>query len=93
MQFGRSSEKIARAIEQLELTLEELEAETPPATGDASSSASGEPSPSVEQVSSSNHKNSDRRAFPAHLPSRDVVHEPRCTCLACGGEMRKVGRT
>src|SRR3974377_1075332 len=31
MQFGRSSEKIVRAIEQLELRLEELEAETPTA--------------------------------------------------------------
>jgi Transposase C of IS166 homeodomain len=35
MQFGRSSEKIARTIEQLELRLEELEAEEPtPAASD-----------------------------------------------------------
>src|SRR5215467_3410545 len=36
MQFGRSSEKVARTIEQLELRLEELEAETPPAASEAS---------------------------------------------------------
>src|SRR5580658_3286097 len=32
-----------------------------------------------------------RRALPDHLPAREVVHEPGCTCPACGGEMRKVG--
>lgn len=36
MQFGRSSEKIARAIEQLEPQLEEPEAEMPAAMDDAS---------------------------------------------------------
>jgi transposase len=29
--------------------------------------------------------------LPAHLPSREVVHEPSCTCPTCGGDMRKVG--
>jgi transposase len=92
LQFGRSSEKIARTIEQLELRLEELETETP-ATGasDAASAATGEPSPSVEQSSPPDRKKSERRALPAHLPCREVVHEPSCTCPACGGEMRKVG--
>jgi transposase len=92
MQFGRSSEKIARTIEQLELRLEELEAETP-ATGasDAVSAATGEQSPSIEQSSPPDRKKSERRALPAHLPCREVVHEASCTCPACGGEMRKVG--
>ena len=89
MQFGRSSEKIARTIEQLELRLEELEAETP-AASDASA-APGDPSPPIDQSSSSDRKKSERRALPAHLPSRDVLHEPSCTCPVCGGEMRKVG--
>jgi transposase len=92
MQFGRSSERIARTIEQLELRLEELETEAP-ATGasDAASAATGEQSPSVEQSSPPDRKKSERRALPAHLPCRKVVHEPSCTCPACGGEMRKVG--
>lgn len=89
MQFGRSSEKIARAIEQLEFKLEELEAETPAAIGDAP--ANDDAAASVEQSSLPERKKSERRKLPAHLPSRDVVHEPSCACPACGGEMRKVG--
>src|ERR1041385_7657747 len=87
---------MAKALEleklqlQLELKLEELEAETPDAPGDAAA-APGDPSGSNEQSASSDRRKSERRALPAHLPSRDVVHEPSCTCPACGGEMRKVG--
>jgi transposase len=92
-QFGRSSEKIARTIEQLELKLEELEAETPALaeTGDDSTAADGTPSSAGEPALPPAGKKSARRTLPAHLPSRDVVHEPSCTCPACGGEMRKVG--
>ena len=92
MQFGRSSEKIARTIEQLELRLEELETETPTlaASGDASATT-GEQSPPVEQSSPQDRKKAERRALPAHLPCREVVHEPSCTCPTCGGDMRKVG--
>jgi transposase len=91
MQFGRSSEKIARTIEQLELRLEELEAETPtPAAADASDANGEQPSP-VEPSSPADRKKSERRSLPAHLPSREVLHEPSCTCPTCGGEMRKVG--
>jgi transposase len=89
MQFGRSSEKIAREIEQLELKLEELEAESPAAPEDAT--ANDEQPVPVEQSSQAGRKPSERRKLPAHLPARDVVHEPSCTCPACGGEMRKVG--
>ena len=89
MQFGRSSEKIARTIEQLELKLEELEAGMPATSGDTSA-APGEPSPPTDQ-SLSDRKKSEPRALPAHLPSPDIVHEPSCTCPVCGGEMRKVG--
>ena len=89
MQFGRSSEKIARTIEQLELKLEELEAGMPATSGDTSA-APGEPSPPIDQ-SLSDRKKSERRTLPAHLPSRDIVHEPNCNCPVCGGEMRKVG--
>ena len=93
-QFGRSSEKVARTIEQLELKLEELEAETPAlaVSDDASAAADSSPSSAGEPTSPpDDKKKSPRRALPAHLPSRDVVHEPSCTCPACGGEMRKVG--
>ena len=88
MQFGRSSEKIERTIEQLELKLEELEAETA-VSGDTP--AIGEQPAAAEQSSQAERKRSERRNLPAHLPARDVVHEPSCACPACGGEMRKVG--
>jgi len=94
-QFGRSSEKIARTIEQLELKLEELEVETPAlsAANDASTATAvtAPASSAGEQSSSPEQAKRFRRALPAHLPSRNVVHEPSCTCPACGGEMRKVG--
>jgi transposase len=77
-QFGRSSEKIARAIEQLELTLEELEAQAPAVEA-----------PSSTAVES--RKFGHRQPLPAHLPRHEIVHEASCTCPACGGEMRKVG--
>jgi transposase len=74
---------MARALEQFELRLEELEAEEaadPPAStklDDASEPAK--------------RRTSGRRPLPAHLPRREVVHESSCVCLACGGAMRKVG--
>jgi transposase len=83
-QFGRSSEKVARTIEQLELVLEDLEAEVaaPAATAAA---------PDIAPLPSKTKAKSGRKPLPAHLPRREVVHEPSCTCPACGGEMRKVG--
>src|ERR1700730_17842160 len=87
-QFGRSSEKIAREIYQLELRLEELETETPstPAVPDASARDDAEPtSPAIKA------KRAARKPPPEHLPRREVLHEPSCTCPSCGGEMRKVG--
>jgi transposase len=90
MQFGRSSERIARSIEQFELRLEELEAETPAPVAEAASSQD-EPATDTEQSSPLKRPKSERRVLPAHLPCREIVHEPSCTCPKCGGEMRKVG--
>lgn len=84
IQFGRSSEKIARTIEQLELALEELEAQTP-----IPAAAAGFAAPDAEPASAK--KRCGRQPLPVHLPRHEVVHEPSCTCPACGGEMRKVG--
>ncbi len=91
MQFGRSSEKIARTIEQLELRLEELETETLAPAASDDPAANGELSLPPEPSSPPDRKKSTRRELPAHLPCREVVHEPSCTCPTCGGEMRKVG--
>jgi transposase len=85
-QFGRSSEKIARTIEQLELMLEDLEAETPVPTATPDASAVD-----IAQAPSSKSKKAGRKPLAEHLPRRELVHEPSCTCPSCGGEMRKVG--
>ncbi len=75
-QFGRSSEKIEREIEQLELQLEDLEE-----TSSARIAAS-EPERSIAR--------SGRRSLPDHLPREEVVHEPACSCPDCGGPMRRL---
>lgn len=81
MQFGASSEKLGREIEQLELALEELEAERDaPVPEVADGGVAVRPAPV--------------RSLPGHLPREDVVHEPAsgtCTCPDCGGAMRPLG--
>ncbi len=91
MQFGRSSERISRQIEQLELRLEELE------SGEAADAASAEatdpaPAPTSPAPERARPK---RKPLPAHLPRQEVVHQPAgngaCACPACGGKMAKLG--
>ena len=79
MQFGRSSEKLAAQIGQLELLLEELESEA--AVAEIATVA---PAPRQQPV---------RRALPAHLPRESMVHTPACTCPGCGGALRLVGES
>jgi transposase len=82
MQFGRSSEKVAHQLSQLELALEELEVEAAIVEERQAAEAKvARPAPV--------------RALPAHLPREEVVHEPAegsCACPACGGELRPLGR-
>ncbi len=87
--FGRSSEKLDREIAQLELVLEDLEAETskpdaalPRADGELDPAPTGSPAARTKR----------RRAeLPEHLPRREVRHGGACACAACGGELRQVG--
>ena len=87
MQFGRSSERISRQIEQLELRLEELEssAAEDTAKADAGDAAAAKPERAKPK----------RKPLPDHLPREEVVHQPAdngaCTCPACGGGMAKLG--
>src|SRR5277367_783774 len=86
MQFGKSSERIARQIEQLELQLEELE------TGEAEdiSKAEAEDRPAVTR-----ERKAKRKPLPEHLLRHEIVHEPEndgaCTCPDCGAGMAKLG--
>jgi hypothetical protein len=88
MQFGRSSERIARQIVQLEFQLEELESG---AAEDIARAEAAEPS-----VPASPHANRPKRKpLPDHLPRQDVVHQPAgdgaCACPDCGGRMARLG--
>src|ERR1700730_5640987 len=82
MQFGRSSEKLDRQIEQLELRLEALQlndAEKDAALPEAIKSAE----PVARPV---------RRPLPAHLPREVKTYLPKQeACPDCGGELRKLG--
>src|SRR5215469_15636493 len=87
MQFGRSSERLTRQIEQLELRLEELEASE--AAEISKAAAEDRPLPIRER------DRPKRKPLPDHLPRQEVVHEPpddgACTCPACGGGMARLG--
>ena len=93
--FGSSSERIERAIAQLELTLEEAEAaQSEAAQAEAAAPAVEadeiEPIPAPEQEKAKEKKR--RRTLPPELPRRDVVHALSHVCKTCGGhELRKVG--
>ena len=77
MQFGRSSEKDAERIDQLELIVEDLEA-SQAQTGVA-------PRESVAKTAPV------RRPLPDHLPRETVRHEPEGGCPDCGGNLRAIG--
>jgi len=76
-QFGHSSEKIDRAVEQLELQLEDLE------EGTSARVAAISPQPAKARPG--------RRPLPDHLLREEVVHEPACACPDCGASMRRLG--
>jgi len=78
MQFGRSSERLSREIEQLEFALDELQTETPIGSSVSVSLTAEQPTPR-------------RRALPEHLARERVVHEPACSCPQCGADMRAIG--
>ena len=87
MQFGRSSERITRQIEQLELQLEELE------TGEAEDVARAEASAPAAPIPV--RARPKRKPLPEHLPRQEVMHQPvgdgACIRPACGGGMGKLG--
>ena len=82
MTFGQSSEKLSAQIEQLELTLEELEGEA--AVADVRQATSAQRSERPSPV----------RSLPPHLPRDEQRIEPetgRCNCPKCGGTLRPLG--
>jgi len=84
-EFGRSSEKLARDIAQLELAIETVET-------DRAERLAGKPPAVVGLVEAAvEAQKPARRPLPEHLPREEVVHPAPGTCPSCGGALRKIG--
>lgn len=79
-QYGHSSERRARLIDQMELQLEELEAA---ATEDE---IAAEKTTKTTTVAVFKRRRPARKPFPAHLPRERVVIEAPSACNCCGSD-------
>jgi transposase len=89
-QYGASSEKLRTAIDQLQLTLGDIEEQiaelTPPAPVQPPASASAPTSPGE-----TTQRKPVRRPLPEHLPREVIEHSAPCACPNCGGVLRPLG--
>jgi transposase len=87
-QYGASSEKLRTAIDQLQLTLGDIEEQiaelTPPAPEQPAAS-----SPSSSNATT--RRKPVRRPLPEHLPREVIEHAAPCACPNCGGALRSLG--
>jgi transposase len=83
-QYGQSAERGRKVLDQLELQLEELEAETSETAVAAEEKAAGA---AVKSFA----RRPVRAPLPAHLPRERVVIPAPCACPACGGRLAKLG--
>src|SRR6056297_2911326 len=79
-QYGHSSERRARLIDQMELQLEELEAA---ATEDE---LAAEKAAKTTSVAGFQRRRPARKPFPEHLPRERVVVEAPSSCVCCGSD-------
>lgn len=87
--YGPSSERSGR-IEQLELSLEEME-ETA-AAADAATAPEASDQETATRVVSFARRKPARRPLPEHLPRRRLVHPAPSACPCCGGgRLAKLG--
>jgi transposase len=82
--FGQSSERGQRLLDQMELQLEELEAN---ATEDEAAIIPAE----TTSVISFTRRKPVRAPLPAHLPRERVVIAVPSACPCCGGKLAKLG--
>ncbi len=84
-QFGQSSERYPGELMQLELLVEDLEAnQAQIRVPESAPTASSSTPPAVV-------KDQPRRTLPPHLPRLRIEHLPSCTCSTCGATMVKIG--
>jgi transposase len=80
MQFGRKSEKLDHQIEQLELKLEDLQADE------------GESASEAQRRGRTPRTPSQRQPLPDHLAREEKVYAPAAeACPSCGGDLRHLG--
>src|SRR5947208_12066909 len=84
-EFGRSSEKLAREVEQLELAIEALE------TDQAERLAAASPAVAAMVEAAVEAQKPGPRPLPDHLPREEVRHPAACACPHCGGALRRIG--
>jgi transposase len=86
--FGRSSEKLDREIEQLELMIGEFEEGLAESTARAEQAEPKTESPAPAKKA---HKPTGRKPLPPHLPREQITHLPQGACGCCGGTvLRKI---
>ena len=86
-QYGASAERTRRLLEQMELQLEDLEAD---AAQDASAAEAAAVRTSA--VTAFERKRPARKPFPEHLPRTRIVVPAPCACPACGSaRLSKLG--
>ena len=79
MQFGRSSEKIAQEIAQIELALDDLH--------EAGGARAATRPAALQDVIDK----PVRRPLPDHLPREEIVHMGKSACSKCGGALKRLG--
>lgn len=88
-QYGASSEKLRTAIDQLQLTLGDIEEQiaelTPPALEQSPAPAPSPASPATTR------RKPVRRPLPENLPREVIEHAAPCACPNCGGALRPLG--
>jgi transposase len=86
-QYGASAERTRRLLDQMELQLEDLEADA--AEDDLAADVAAE---MTATVTAFERKRPARKPFPEHLPRDRVVVPAPCSCPACGGSrLSKLG--
>ena len=86
-QYGQSSERSSRLIDQLELQLEEVEA-----TASEDDLLAEMAAAKTTQVAAFTRKKPARKPFPEHLPRTRILHPTPTSCPCCGGtKLSKLG--